>query len=184
MTDGASRGEAHITVRWLAAGLALFAIQQFAIRKLGVHGSAAELRRAIFLFTTLALLAVLWQYRHYAGAWIIAAGISLNLLAAFPHGGLMPVSYQTVEQSGYFPGISRQDIGHQLGNGKDILLDRGDIAFEPLSDRYALSVPGYGGNVYSLGDFVLFAGLALVLVQAVGEPLLAAGRRRLAPLAH
>lgn len=172
-----------MSVRWLAAGLALFALQQFAIRRLGVHGSAAELRRAIFAATTVALIAVLWHYRRYVGAWVIAAGIGMNLVAALPHGGLMPVSYETVAQSGYFPGITRQDIGQQLGNGKDILLERDNITFESLSDRYALSLPGYGGNVYSLGDFVLFGGLGLVLLQALGAPAVALACRRRATLA-
>ncbi len=60
--------------------------------------------------------------------------------------------------------VFRKDRGL---NGKDILLRRADIHFYALSDRYTVDAPFYGKNIYSLGDFVLFAGGALVIAQAV-----------------
>ncbi len=53
-----------------------------------------------------------------------------------------------------------------LHNGKDILLWRDDIHFYQLSDKYTVDAPLYGVNIYSLGDFVLFAGGTLVAIQA------------------
>jgi hypothetical protein len=58
-----------------------------------------------------------------------------------------------------------------------VLLAKGDIRFEPLSDRYVLTLPGYGTNIYSLGDFVLFAGVGLVGLHAAWEALPARRRR-------
>ena len=160
------------SLRWLAVAAVLAASQQFAIRRLGVDGAASEFRKLLFLVTTVALMVLALRFRRYVGAWLIAAGIGLNLLPILAHGGLMPASYSVVHQSGYFPEITEAQIGHQLGNGKDILLRSGDIHFEALSDKYAVSVPVYGGNIYSLGDFVLFAGVGLVILQAVATPLL------------
>jgi hypothetical protein len=155
---------------WLVAAATLAAAQQIAIRRVGVDGLAGDFRRLLFLVTTVALMALALRFRQYLGAWLIAAGIGLNLIPILAHGGLMPVSYHVVHESGYFPEITQDRIGHQLGNGKDILLDRSDIHFEVLSDRYAVSIPVYGGNIYSLGDFVLFAGFGLVLLQAAASP--------------
>ena len=41
------------------------------------------------------------------------------------------------------------------------------------ADRYIVDLPGYGTNVYSLGDFVLFAGVAAAALQALIAPFLA-----------
>ena len=150
-------------------------------------GTPGLFRRSLFLVTTLLLVALALHFRRYLGAWLIAAGIVLNLAPIIAHGGLMPVSYTVVHDSGAFPEITEAQIGHQLGNGKDILLRTDDIHFEPLSDRYTATVPLYGTNIYSVGDFVLFAGAGLVVLQALvvaaSDPIRTHFRRRRAPAA-
>ncbi|MEO6397896.1 MAG: DUF5317 family protein, partial [Tepidiformaceae bacterium] len=96
--------------------------QQLAISSLERDGVEAGLRRTIFLVTTPMLIAIALGFRRYIGAWLIAAGILLNFLPIVAHGGLMPVSYQIVRNSGAFPEITEVDLGRQLYNGKDILL--------------------------------------------------------------
>jgi hypothetical protein len=172
---------------WLLAAVLIFAAQQVAIRRIPTDGAAGLFRRSLFLVTTLLLVAFALHFRRYLGAWLIALGILLNLAPIVAHGGLMPVSYTVVHDSGAFPEITEAQIGHQLGNGKDILLRTEDIHFEPLSDRYPASVPLYGTNIYSLGDFVLFAGAGLVVLQALAvaasEPIRAERERRRARIA-
>lgn len=179
-TSAAARGRLGGTSQlpWFGCALALLLIQQVAIRRIGTIGSAGGLRRSLFLVTTIALMALALRYRRFLGAWLIAAGIGLNLLPMLAHGGLMPVSYRVVHDSGAFPEITEAAIGQQLGNGKDILLRDGDIQLAALSDRYALSVPLYGSNIYSLGDLVLFAGVAAVAAQAAAGAAPPAFRRR------
>jgi hypothetical protein len=152
---------------WLILAIALFALQQIAIRTFPLDGAPGFARRAIFLVTTAALMLIALRYRRYLGAWLIAAGIGLNLLPMIAHGGLMPVSYNVVHESKAFPEITRADVGHQLSNGKDIVLESDDIQLSWLADRYIVTLPGYGTNIYSLGDFVLFAGVAVVILQLV-----------------
>lgn len=147
--------------------MAILLAQQLAISNLGRDGVEANVRRGIFFATTPLLIGIALCFRRYAGAWLVAAGIFLNFLPIAAHGGLMPVSYTIVRDSGAFPEISEADIGRQLHNGKDILLRRRDIRFYALSDRYTVDAPLYGKNIYSLGDFVLFAGGGLIIVQAV-----------------
>ena len=160
-----ARGDLARELPWLLIALVLFAIQQLAIRRLGVSGFQSDVRRGLFLFIALAFVGLALHYRRFLGAWVMAAGIGLNLLPIVAHGGLMPVSYETVHDSGAFPAITRADIGKQLGNGKDILLNARDVHFSLLADRFVVTVPLYGTNIYSLGDFVLFGGAACVVVQ-------------------
>ncbi len=151
----------------LLAAIAILVSQQMAISYLGRDGLEANVRRGIFFVTTPILIGIALCFWRFWGAWLIAAGILLNFLPIAAHGGLMPVSYAIVHDSGAFPEITEAEIGRQLDNGKDILLRRDDIHFYPLSDRYTVDAPLYGKNIYSPGDFVLFAGGAVVIVQAV-----------------
>lgn len=162
-TSGLKRRE----LLWLFAAVAILVTQQVAISNLGRDGGEALLRRGIFFVTTPVLIGLALAFRRYLGAWVIAFGIFLNFVPIIAHGGLMPVSYAIVRDSGAFPEITEADIGKQLHNGKDILLWPEDIHFYELSDKYTVEAPLYGVNIYSLGDLVLFAGALLVAVQAV-----------------
>ncbi len=178
--DPATRGRSGSLAEgtWLVVAIALFALQQIAIRTFALNGAPGIARRAIFLSTTAVLMLIALRYRRYFGAWLIAAGIGLNLIPMIIHGGLMPISYDVVHNSGAFPEITRADIGHQLSNGKDIVLNSKDITLPWLADRYTVTLPGYGTNIYSLGDFVLFAGVALVVLQLIVAPIWSGSRPR------
>lgn len=174
MTSGPSKSAGtHLFPRrqllLLLGAVAILVAQQLAISNLGLDGVEADLRRGIFFVTTPVLIGIALCFRRFVGAWFIAAGIALNFLPIAAHGGLMPVSYAIVRDSGAFPEITEAEIGRQLHNGKDILLLREDIHFFPLSDRFTVDAPLYGTNIYSLGDFVLFGGGALVIVQALAS---------------
>ncbi len=151
---------------FLAAAVCIFLIQQLAISFMSTGGAEGALRRTLFFVSTVALVALALRFRRYWGAWLVAAGIVLNLVPMAAHAGAMPIDYEILESSGAFPEVTREDIGKQTNHGKDVVLERDDIHFFALSDRYVIDLPGYGTNVYSLGDFVLFAGVALLIVQA------------------
>lgn len=151
---------------FLAIAAAIFAAQQAAISYMSTEGAEGVLRRVLFFTTTLVLVILALRFRRFWGAWLIAAGIVLNLVPMAAHGGSMPIDYAIIQSSGAFPEITRDDIGKQTNHGKDVVLERDDIHFFALSDRYVVDLPVYGTNVYSLGDFVLLGGAALILVQA------------------
>lgn len=152
---------------WFALALITYAVQEFGISHLSLEGAESEWRRFLFLGTTLVVAAAALHFRRYVGAWLIAAGILLNLLPMLAHGGLMPVAYETVSTSGAFPEITESGIGRQAENSKDIVLWRDDIRFEALSDRYFVEIPGYGPNIFSLGDVVAGVGLVLAAAQII-----------------
>lgn len=143
----------------------MFVGQQVAIRLVPTDGFAGGVRRTLFFVTTVLLVVLALHFRRFWGAWLVAAGIVLNLIPMAAHGGSMPIDYEILADSGAFE-VSEDDIGSQSNAGKDVVLRREDIHFFPLSDRYVVDLPGYGTNIYSLGDFVLFAGLGLIVVQA------------------
>lgn len=153
-------------VLFLGAAVAIFAAQQLAISYLDVDGAAGLARRVLFFGTTVVLVLLTARFWRFAGAWLVAAGIIMNLIPMAAHGGAMPVDYDILMRSGLHPGLSEELLGSQTNHGKDVILRREDIRFFWLSDRFIVELPWYGKNIYSLGDFVLFAGLGLVVVQA------------------
>lgn len=160
----------------LAIAALIFVAQQVAISSLGTDGSSGIFRQVLFFTTTVALALLALKLRRYWGAWLVALGILLNLVPMAAHRGSMPIDYAIIERSGAFPEVTRDDIGRQTNHGKDIVLERDDIHFFALSDRYVITLPVYGPNIYSLGDFVLFAGLGAVVTQAVAMAVVS-GRR-------
>jgi hypothetical protein len=162
----------------LVVAVAIFIAQQLAISNLAPDGASGVFRQVLFFSTTLVLAALALWFRRLWGAWLVALGILMNLVPMAMHRGSMPIDYGIIERSGAFPEVTRDDIGKQTNHGKDVVLEREDIHFFWLSDRYVVEVPAYGANIYSLGDFVLLAGVAGVVGQAAGMGLRTAFRRR------
>jgi hypothetical protein len=159
----------------------MLAVQQVAVRGIGTTCGDALLRRGVFFVTTLCLVAMALHFRRFAGAWLVALGIAMNLPPILAHGGLMPVSYDTVEASGLVAELDESHIGQQITGSKDIILEQGDIQFPLLADQFIVSIPGYGPNIYSLGDFVLFAGVAVAIGEALALMTVPAVARRQTP---
>ncbi len=160
----------------LAAAAVIFLGQQLAISNLSPDGSSGTVRQILFFSTTVLLALLALKLRRFWGAWLVALGIILNLIPMAAHSGSMPIDYAILERSGAFPEVTRDDIGKQTNHGKDVVLERKDIHFFELSDRYIVTLPVYGKNIYSLGDFVLFAGVGAVILQFAGMAVMP-GRR-------
>lgn len=152
---------------WLSIALGLFVAQELAITHIDPDGSWAWFRRAAFFVVTPLFVLVALHFRRFMGAWIIAAGITMNFLPMAAHGGNMPVAYETVVESGAFPEITEDVIGGQIGNSKDVVLRREDIRLEPLSDRIIYELPGYRVNIYSPGDVVIGVGIIVTFIEAI-----------------
>ena len=162
----------------LVVAAAIFIAQQLAIGNLGPEGASGAFRQVLFFSTTLALAALALWFRRFWGAWLVALGILMNLAPMALHKGSMPIDYGIIERSGAFPEVTREDIGKQTNHGKDIVLERDDVHLFWLSDRYVVELPAYGANIYSAGDFVLFAGVGGVVAQAAGMGLRGVLKRR------
>lgn len=149
----------------LFGAVILFVVQDVAVSYIGPQSSLAWLRAVFFTGATVGFVALALVLRRYLAAWVVAAGIVLNFIPMAAHGGLMPIAYEVLAESGAFPVVTESSIGSQVENSKDIVLWREDVRFYALSDRFLVTVPGYGPNIYSLGDFVAFAGVGLGAIE-------------------
>ncbi len=88
------------------------------------------------------------------GVLPMAAGGALNLVAIVANGGVMPASAWAIERSGLHVGPG---FANSAALAEPRLLFLGDVIPVPV---------GPLANVLSVGDLVLFAGLALLLARA------------------
>lgn len=140
--------------------------QRVSVRIFDLDGWQSDLRRVLFVVTTCGVAFVALRLKRWIGAWVVAIGLFMNLLPTVAHGGLMPISIEQLQKSGIYE-VTEEDLGKPLPRSKDILLRRDEIRFEWLSDRFILTTPFIGNNIYSAGDFVLAAGLCIAIAEAV-----------------
>jgi hypothetical protein len=116
-------------------------------------------RPTLVIATAALLLVFCWLNRHRAGLGLAAAGIVLNMAVMAANGGSMPVSPTTL----------RSMAGVEVASGTELLLSkdrvlRDDQARLPwLGDRVLLPGPLARLAAWSIGDFLLLAGVARLL---------------------
>jgi hypothetical protein len=146
----------------VAAGVGAVVVQRIVVLAAGTDGAGELVRRMVICSATACLVLLALHFRRFIGAYLVSVGIGMNLLAMLLHGGLMPVSYESLQ--GHWD-VQESQIGSPAHGSKDVVLHHGDIKLEVLADRYLIDAPGYGKNIYSLGDFVLFGGVVIAAVQ-------------------
>jgi hypothetical protein len=158
---GSLREFEHLRLhRW---GLALIAVALQA-PAMAIAGVPASVIGPVMLALSYALVvAFLFANRWIPGARVITIGLLLNLTVVVSNGG-MPVQATAIERSGGDPGVLAQarDEKHHLMDGGDVLT--------PIADVIWLPAPA--SIVISIGDVLLYGGIAYSLVQIMR------GRRR------
>lgn len=101
------------------------------------------------------LLAFAWINRRLPAAWLVIAGLSLNILVIVVNQG-MPVSAAAIETAG-----ARAEGLVGTGTGKHHLMGPEDV-LTPLAD--VIGIPPPIGAVISIGDALLYAGVAILVV--------------------
>ena len=123
-------------------------------------GDAAVLRRFIFPSTYVLLLAFVVLNRRLIGFLVIGAGMLLNFLVIVSNGGLMPIAPQHLEPSE----LAELQPGDPVPGSKNVMLEEDEIHLRWLSDRLHWD-NGTDLKVFSVGDIVIGAGLAVVLLE-------------------
>jgi hypothetical protein len=114
---------------------------------------------ALYVISTLVVLAALLRNLALPGFAVIAAGALLNLAAILANGGLMPSSAE-----------ARVSLNGTLGLGDRITnstLAGADTLLPWLGDIFVLPRPMPFANAFSVGDLVIGAGIVLFLLRAM-----------------
>ena len=101
------------------------------------------------------LLAFAWINRRLPAAWLVIAGLTLNILVIVVNQG-MPVSASAIETAG-----ARAEGLVGTGTGKHHLMGPEDT-LTPFAD--VIGIPPPIGAVISMGDVLLYAGVAILVV--------------------
>jgi hypothetical protein len=157
---GSLRPFEHLRIHWWGAALMGLGLQVVPLPE-----DADRLALGSLLAASYALLiGCVWVNRRLPGAPLMLLGLALNLVVVVPNGG-MPVSAEAVRIAG---GSSDQiPVG---GSQKHHLMTDEDVV-RPLAD--VIPAPPPLGDVLSIGDLFLYAGLAsfvvLVMLGRSGE---------------
>ncbi|MEA4907715.1 MAG: DUF5317 domain-containing protein [Chloroflexi bacterium] len=125
--------------------------------------------RVILVGSQALLILFAWVNRQQPGFWALGAGLGLNFLVIVLNGGFMPISPDTILHLVPNAGADFFQIGHRLGDSKDIVLTVEQTRLWWLSDR--LSLPEWLPYkvAFSMGDLVVAFG-AFLLLWSLGGP--------------
>lgn len=119
---------------------------------------------ALYVCSTLAVLAALVRNLTLPGFALIAVGASLNLLAIVTNGGQMPADPNAVMALFGEARIPTDIFSNSVVAGSE-------AAFPYLGDTMVLPRPLPFANVFSIGDVLIGLGGASFLVRTMGRPM-------------
>jgi hypothetical protein len=157
LTGGRLSRLVHVQLRLTALALAALAVQ--VIITTIAPGGSETLHEAVHLATYLMAGAFIVANRRITGLPVLALGAALNLAAIAANHGIMPASQRAMRLAGLPPA---EGFANSAAVAHPRLLALGDII--PLPGPWPL------GNVMSIGDLLILAGLLVILHTACGAP--------------
>jgi Family of unknown function (DUF5317) len=150
---------AELPIRGLRLAFAAIVLQVAAFPS-GVFPwqTPSSLARPLWLASYALLIVMLVRNARLRGTPILALGLLSNLVAIVANGGLMPVRPAA---------LAAADRAYSLHNNS-IQLVRPHLA--ALVDRYAVPHWIPLGNVYSVGDLLIAAGISITVASAMRTP--------------
>ncbi|MGZ5354174.1 MAG: DUF5317 domain-containing protein [Actinomycetota bacterium] len=165
----------HLQLRWWWFVLAGLVVQFFPLPE-GEGGRDLLVRTGVLAISYGLLLLFAVANLRLPGMWLIALGLACNGLVIVANGG-MPVGEEALQDSGQ---TELLEVLIEQGADKHHLLADDDV-LTFLAD--VIAVPAPVGQVISIGDVFVYAGLMWLIVWAMREPTPSAtpketGRRR------
>ena len=121
-----------------------------------VGDALGPLAPVVYVATEALVLAAVWRNRAIPGMTLVLLGGAANLAAISANGGSMPASREALSALGWLPADgysnSRPIDGALLG---------------PLTDLFAMPAWLPMANIFSVGDVLIGAGVAVVIVAAM-----------------
>jgi len=161
--------EVRFRALWALGGALAF---QSAIRLSAPGGDLPELYGSFHLASYALAGVFLWENRRLPGAWLIALGGAMNLLAIAANRGVMPASPEALAAAGLI------DAPRWFSNSATLM----DPNLRFLGDVFAIPPPIPFHNVFSPGDLLIALGGAFALHRLCGSRLVPSGRGQLAAL--
>ncbi len=118
---------------------------------------------AVYVISTLVVMAALLRNLRYRGLAVIAVGAGLNLVAVIANGGAMP---SAPEAWFSLTGVAALPVTHFTNS----VLIGPDTLFPFLGDDFVWPRPLPLANVFSIGDAIIAVGAVVFLVDAMREP--------------
>jgi hypothetical protein len=146
----AALADVHLRGSWLvgaALGLQILIVSVFPASFDGLH-------RPAHLASYVLIAAFLWRNRRLPGMPLVAAGAAANALAIFANGGVMPASPGALAAAGL--------PAEKAGEFANSAVVEGS-ALGWLGDVFAIPASWPASNVFSIGDLLIAAGLAIGL---------------------
>jgi hypothetical protein len=152
IAGGSLRPFERLNVHWWGIAFAGLALQGISLN--GAIGSSAG--SAVLVGSYGLLVAFASVNRRLPASWLVMAGLVLNILVIGVNGG-MPVSASALGTAG-----ARAEGLMGAGTAKHHLMGPGD-SLTPLGD--VIGIPPPVGAVISIGDVMLYAGVAVLVVM-------------------
>jgi hypothetical protein len=154
IAGGSLRPFEKLKLHWWGAALVGLALQGIP----SASGVGESIGWALLIVSYGLLIAFVWINRRLPAAWLVIAGLALNVLVIGVNDG-MPVSASALETAG-----SSADGLVGVGTVKHHLMGPDDV-LTPLAD--VIGIPPPIGAVISIGDVLLYAGLAILVVMVM-----------------
>jgi hypothetical protein len=157
LAGGSLRNFELLRVHWWALafiGLALQIVPVPELARVPIWAVGAGMLAASYVL----LLTFLTVNRWIPGASLMAIGLLMNLAVVASNGG-MPVNANAIEAAGGSVAVLADGAGakHHLMNDADVLSPLGDV----------IPIPPPAGVVLSIGDVLLYVGIAWFVVQVM-----------------
>jgi hypothetical protein len=152
VAGGSLRPFEHLNVHWWGVAVAGLALQTISITAdMGRSAGLAALAGSYGM-----LLAFAWVNRRLPALWVLMAGLVLNILVIGVNGG-MPVSASALDTAGSGAEglLGAGTAKHHLMGPEDSLTGLGDV----------IGIPPPVGAVISIGDVLLYGGVAALVVM-------------------
>lgn len=153
IAGGSLRPFERLQVHWWGIALAGLVLQGISLAGGGIGRSAGS---AVLVASYGLLVAFAAVNRRLPASWLVMAGLVLNILVIGVNGG-MPVSASALDTAG-----ARADGLLGAGTAKHHLMGPRD-SLTPLAD--VIGIPPPIGAVISIGDALLYAGVAVLVVM-------------------